>query len=429
MLKYLNVNIYDSNRQKIKFDKYFFPSNLSNIFLSANIQIQLARRLYNLRYEHLQAKQELIELKQRILCNKPTALMTSISMSMPASTIDSMIDKRFHQRLIDQHEKELQEKMTDFIAASITEAETKIHACRKLFNQEILAVPVTDGDENERLTGNLIDLIYRRFDIIKKKLDYITSFRVDYFVRSRYGDLQDAINETTTGFSPTMIIDTSFHQLTEEQLKLLNRGPTYVPPCQMHLESSCLSINDIVKKQYAILRHCLNILFTKHDINQAQSTFIDKEIKDLFISIFSISLPSSIQQRALYEKRLVQSIRQYLKANNLILRRTADQKNVFYLGNKDDFQGKANEYMTTTDAFEVNQIIDETDLQQTDAYFNKIIKSINSEIETIFNNNKQHKDLLKYLFINVAKVELPYLYFLPDVSNVSFASFLLYLFS
>jgi hypothetical protein len=238
--------------------------------------------------------------------------------------------------------------------------------------------------------------------------------------------LQDEISDIVTYFSPTMIIDTPFHQLTVEQLKLLNRGPTYVPPCQMHLEvSSSLSINDIIKERYAILRHSLNIVLTKNNINTTQKMFIDKEIKDIFINIFSVPLPLAIQQRALYEKRLVQSIRQHLKVNNLILRRTADQKNVFYLGDKNDFEEKANEYMMTTDAFEVSEIIDETNRQNIDVYFKKLATSMNCEIERIFENHKDRKAFLQQLFINVAKVEVPYLYFLPDVSNVSFASCLL----
>jgi len=352
--------------------------------------------------------------------------MTAISVSMPTSTIDSMIDKRFYQRIIDQHDKELQEKMTDFTAALIAEGETKIHECRKLFNRAILGVSAADCDENDRLPGNLIDIIYRRFEIIKSKVEYIGNFQVNYYIRSRYGDRQDEINETIIDFSPTMLIDTPFQQLTVEQLKLLNRGPSYVPPCQMHLEvSPSLSINDIIKERYAILRHSLNILLTKNKINTTQQMFIDKAIKDTFINSFSIPLPSAIQQRALYEKRLVQSIRQHLKTNNLILRRTADQKNVFYLGDKNDFEEKATEYMMATDAFEVSEIIDETNRQQIDVYFNKLVTSMNSEIEHIFENHKERKALLQQLFINVAKVEVPYLYFLPDVSNVSVASCLL----
>ena len=81
--------------------------------------------------------------------------------------------------------------------------------------------------------------------------------------------------------------------------------------------------------------------------------------------------------------------------------------------------------MMATDAFEVSEIIDETNRQQIDVYFNKLVTSMNCEIERILENNKERKPLLQQLFIHMAKVEVPYLYFLPDVSNVSFVSCLL----
>jgi len=104
--------------------------------------------------------------------------------------------------------------------------------------------------------------------------------------------------------------------------------------------------------------------------------------------LFSLVLTSSLHQRALYEKQLVQSIREHLKANNLILLRLANQRNVVYLGNIEDFKEKANEYMTKTDVFELCEIIDETNLQKTHEYLNQMIKSINSKLETIFQNKK-----------------------------------------
>jgi len=57
-----------------------------------------------------------------------------------------------------------------------------------------------------------------------------------------------------------------------------------------------------------------------------------------------------------------------------------------------DFKEKANEYMTKTDVFELCEIIYETNLQKTYEYLNQMIKSINSELETIFQNKKNYKD-------------------------------------
>ncbi|CAF1520348.1 unnamed protein product, partial [Adineta steineri] len=133
--------------------------------------------------------------------------------------------------------------------------------------------------------------------------------------------------------------------------------------------------------------------------------------------MFSTSLTSMIRQRAKYEKELVQSIRIYLKENNLILRRTTDQKNNFYLGNRKDFEDKANEYIMKTDDFEYCQDVNEINLRQTYRYLNDIVGSINSNIETMFNKKNNKENEFKKLYVHFDQIQLPYLYFLPDVSK------------
>ena len=183
-------------------------------------------------------------------------------------------------------------------------------------------------------------------------------------------------------------------------------------------------MNDMLQKHYKLLQHYLIMVFENCGVNTARSMFINKEIKDAYKDTFSVLIPLSIQQRALYEKQLVQSVRKHLKANNLILRRTVDNQNTFYMGNMKDFEDKADEYLTKTDAFEVNETINEKNHKKTHEYLTKIVKKMNSELDNIFTNKRFHKDLLKKLFIGMGKIELPYLYFLPDVSKVSCFLFL-----
>ena len=359
-----------------------------------------------MRYEYVQAKQELKELRYRILCNKP--LKDAIDFAL----------LRVSQSQIHEQEKDLQQNLTESMALTLSEAENKMYECQTMLNEEVHHISDDNNIDGQKLTNPLIDLIFRRFKIINQKLDSINNYTINYFLRSQATHLHDGI---TLSFPPTMIIDPSVqHHFTNEQLKLLNRGPTYVPSCQMYVSLPSISMNDIIQKQFKLLQHHLNIQYSAnlHDINSAQSMLITKEIKDIYRLLFSISLPSSLQQRALHEKQLVESIREHLKVNHFILRRTADQKNVFYLGNRKEFEEKASEYMMKTHLFHFCEDASEINLSQAHAYLKKNVKDMNNELEKIFHNKKLHKDTLNELYIHMDKIKLPYLYFLPDVSKV-----------
>ncbi|CAF3650426.1 unnamed protein product, partial [Adineta steineri] len=221
-------------------------------------QQDMADRLYELRYEYVKSKQELIELKRRLLCNKPSAnSMNPMLLSKLTSKIVDTMTMNANSTQLDQQEKELQQNITDSIALTMSEAEIKIYEDGISLNE--LASPIViDDNKNESLSGYQVDLIFRRFTIINKKLEYIGQFRMDYYLRSSNHDIeQERINNgIILSCSPTIFIDTSLHHrpLSTEQLKLLNRGPTYVPPCQSYVSlpsfESPDSLIDRTKSQY-----------------------------------------------------------------------------------------------------------------------------------------------------------------------------------
>ena len=80
-----------------------------------------------------------------------------------------------------------------------------------------------------------------------------------FFRQSSDGDELDLVHHRSTPIeckshiiscSLTMIQDSSLvHHLTYEQIKFLNREPTYVPPCQIHiLSKSWLTLAEIDTK-------------------------------------------------------------------------------------------------------------------------------------------------------------------------------------
>ncbi|CAF1691286.1 unnamed protein product, partial [Adineta ricciae] len=103
----------------------------------------------------------------------------------------------------------------------------------------------------------------------------------------------------------------------------------------------------------APLKHQLASLFSKHRLQIALSWGIHRDIHQTFIDLFDIPVPHHVQQRAIDEMTLVRSIQSTLKSDNLILRRTADNQNTFYLASYPDFQAKVNEILSqSSDIYE-----------------------------------------------------------------------------
>ena len=147
---------------------------------------------------------------------------------MLLTTTTTVTNPNFYHQEIDQDEKKLQEYLNNFMMKSIQEAEKKILQCKLLFQeqeQQQLSQSV--------LTSSMIDIVYRRYELCKAKLDYTEQFRLNYFLRQHFGQQSDEFNLAKISFSPTIIVHASMHVFYKEHLRLLSRGPTYVPPYQV----------------------------------------------------------------------------------------------------------------------------------------------------------------------------------------------------
>ncbi|CAF4377333.1 unnamed protein product, partial [Rotaria sp. Silwood2] len=369
---------------------------------------------------YVKAKYDLIELKQRILYNKPSKIIyEKASSTLKTLVFEETTDVRIHQRQIDQEEKQLQIKMTDLMVEAILEAEKKVIQCHQILNHKIKNVSENNDDTMGRLTTPMMDLIYRRFTIIDKKYECNSNFQTNYYFRNHFDDSPNTVTLKKYRFSPTMIMATQLHLFSNEQLTLLNRGPTYVPLYQNYISaiSNGSTIDDFINEQFKVLKHDLSIFYAKQNINMAQSMFISKEIKEAYSNAFTLSLPDSLFQRGFYEQKLVESIQNHLKQYDLILRRTANKKNVFYLDTRLDFEEKINTYMATTEMFELCEVIDQsTNLND---YLERMINNFNENIELYLDDRKKYKHILDKIMVHIGQVEMPYLYFLPDISQVS----------
>ncbi|CAF1295590.1 unnamed protein product [Rotaria sp. Silwood1] len=120
----------------------------------------------------------------------------------------------------------------------------------------------------------------------------------------------------------------------------------------------------------------------------------------------------------MYEKNLIQSIQTSLKKNNLILRRTADNMNIFYLGNLQDFESKADKYLTTSEDYDILFNMNDVNNEKPfNVAFKEMIESMNSLLEKLKTHKAISSDLYERFIADPNKVKLPYLYFLPNLSN------------
>jgi hypothetical protein len=208
------------------------------------------------------------------------------------------------------------------------------------------------------------------------------------------------------------------HHLSSEHLKFLNRGPTYVLPCQMHLLStSNLSLDQILAKQIIPLRRQLTKLFTKYPIDLSRRHVFQRDMEQQFVKSFSIPIPSVLEQRVFYEKQMIQSIQYQLKKDQLILRRTADENNTYYLGYVNDFNNMANDYIENRNCFEIIGVINEFNSEQ--QQLTEIIKSIDLDLDQLERKKLIPMEYLTKLQLRKkTNINLPYLYFLPETHQV-----------
>jgi len=411
----------------------------------------MAQCLYDRELQLETTKYELLEYYERIRCNKPPTSYDCLEISLPlssSSSIDTIPDNNHlhRQQLLNRYEKLIQQTKIDLIAVHIAILQANIYQYQTLFDDK--TEQMSENNEkhvpNRDMPNSLQYLINQRSLNMKNKLKLIYNFTINYYIRSSYSQLEETIEnkrkqeKMTTkqiGFISNLIIDPTTmieHHLTNQQLQLLNRGPTYVAPGQLHVSSSSFqTMDDRIKKQYAPLKHQLAIIFNKFNTYAASSWNFQEDAYKAFKNLYSIPLPNDIYQRAVYENKLIRSIRYSLTKNNFILRRTADQNNTFYLGNMNDFINISNEYMdNNTDTYHVLFNLNEMNIQDIQQQLNQKYLFINSELDKLLQEKRLHSTIHKRLQVKIENLKLPYLYFLPDISTMTVSErnfyFLLY---
>ena len=365
------------------------------------------------------------EFRERLLCDQPPVSFDVVEVSLPSS-VATLTDIAVRQSLLDRHHALIQETKTTLAALQLCFLQARLDQCQ---------LRVTDDTarmwehHREKLPGmhmstTLTQLIDARVRNLTQKSKVACDLTIRRDIRSPYERMEhDQGRRRRIGFRSALLIDpnvsTQAHTLTHQQLRLLSRGPSYVPPYQLHLLPAFVSsVDDRIKKQYAPLQHHMALLFSRHHIHLVRQETIKHEVKQAFKEHFSRTVPSDVLQRATYEKTAIESIRRTLAKQGLLVRRTADHRNRFYLGHRKAFDEHCAAYMQQADHYTVLFNVNTDHHGQVRQEIERRIQSMNNDLETLFTQKRLTEDVYRKVQVKKETVQLPYLYFLPEVGTL-----------
>ena len=210
------------------------------------------------------------------------------------------------------------------------------------------------------------------------------------------------------------------HHLSSEQLRFLQRGPAYVSPGQLH-RAPTGSLDQLVSKQMAPLRRQLTKLFTVFPVDISRQMNFDRSIHEHMLQAFANPLPSFVHKRACQEKQLLQSLHTRLLADQLLLQRTADDYNTYWLGSRHDLKRLADAHARDGRRYELLEALPVGGARSEQQQLAEIVKSIDFALTTLHANKLlTDKQLDRLRPSTKCTFELPHMFFLPELDQVSF---------
>jgi hypothetical protein len=381
--------------------------------------LELFEKLSRGRYLNDTAKLNVTILKERLVHNHLPSTFTSIEIPLPIP-LTAIENNEIRQRLSERYDKILQETKSKMMLMYIAVQEAQAEGYQQIYDRDHAeSENLTSTESYKRLTPTL-QLSFQSFKLH-------VSIKNEFFRQNSDGQTLDCIRRSDhskmyhTGGCTPILYQNTLHRLSEQkQVMFLNRGPAYVSPCQLHTLSYSTntrnSLQQILQKQMAPLRRQITKLFREYPIAISRETLFDDTIQTLFTNSFSTAVPPKLKQRAEEEKQLIQSIRHYLKQNRLILRRTADDCNTYYIGSLEDFHSKSQQYIENSTNYEIHGGIHEDNDEQ------KQLDDILQSIDFSLNNLKERKliteeQVLKLSLRHRKDIQLPALYFLPNMEH------------
>lgn len=151
----------------------------------------------------------------------------------------------------------------------------------------------------------------------------------------------------------------------------------------------------------------LDRLWTHYAIDRPMQVQFEAEVEQLVDDCFAVPRPLIVDERSYQERSIVQSIRYHLENQNLVLRRTANDQNLYYLGNRTEYHRLVKKYMHRA-----------TNYERTDMEESTVVENVATEINRWYEQKWINEEQWTKMNIQRRKHrELPLLYFLPRLRH------------
>lgn len=360
--------------------------------------------------------------RQRILLNQAANSYEKLEIDLPLFLRDSK-DVAKRRTYIDRYKHLVETVKTKLIMTHLEMLEYQMEQDRRSIIEETYRIFRNDG----LLTNPLRTVMVKRLENLKQRWLCKTRFLLQTYLRHYHESHHHSkttkswIQDEPIQFLSNLTIDRDIdHSLTYEQLLLLDRGPSYVSPYQLHRSDGYSTDEHLLTKQYASFQHQLSYICHENHVNLIQMTNLQVNSKQLFQHIFSNSIVHRQHDRSIDEHMVMKGIHLKLHEEKLILRRLADQSNRFYLGSHEKFDRLSNDFMSNTNYFqELYPYNDTNSTDTTNRHMKQRVDEYNRILDTLFEQKRFTKETHKRLLYQSDRIKLGYLYFLPVVDEVS----------
>ncbi|CAF3852581.1 unnamed protein product [Rotaria magnacalcarata] len=308
-----------------------------------------------------------------------------------------------------KHYKIIQEAKRQWLNYFLNIYEIKIQEYERPYQNEFIKLESLLSNNNDKtMLTNIKEHINNRINRLKKDIyDKMASFRkIILQNRQRSSSTKNAI-----GVSPEPYLDLISNPFDKRQWNYLSLGPSYIRVNQSAIRPKCQQETEIKNEHKDVYSKVENHL-TDYPHRIPRNNTIFKQYSDHLLDYLNQSYLTPLsykdQLKSLERAQILGSIRRTIKKMNLIIRVT-DKGNNFYIGSAGEFEEKAENFFSDTNAF----------IELSSNPFNEILNKVIQLLNTLRGKDLIRKWQYEQMMPDLTNSELAHLYFNPKTHKDS----------